>query len=109
MGTSGTESHARAGVFRLLLVSGRRRRTTLKAMAEPATRPPAGDDAPPFDPVAVDRAYLQERARRRVRNERSRARRRAGLRFWLVLVGLIAVSVLLTLTIWREVERLFGL
>ena len=78
-------------------------------MAEPATRAPAGDDAPPFDPVAVDRAYLQERARRRARSERSRARRRAGLRFWLVLLGLIVVSVLLTLTIWREVERLFGL
>jgi len=83
-------------------------------MAEPATRSPAGDeDAPaldaPFDPVAVDRAYLQERARRRARHERSLARRRAGLRFWLVLLGLVAVSVLLTLTIWREVERLFGL
>jgi len=77
-------------------------------MAEPATRSPAGDDTP-FDPVAVDRAYLQERARRRARVERSRARRRAGLRFWLVLLGLVAVSVLLTLTIWREVERLFGL
>ena len=78
-------------------------------MAEPATRSPAGDDAPPYDPVAVDRAYLQERARRRARIERSRARRRAGLRFWFVLLTLIAVSVLLTLTIWREVERLFGL
>lgn len=77
-------------------------------MAEPATRPPAGDDAP-FDPVAVDRAYLQERARRRARIERSRARRRASLRFWLVLVGLLAVSALLVLTVWREVERLFGL
>jgi hypothetical protein len=78
-------------------------------MAEPATRTPSGEDAPPFDPVAVDRAYLQERARRRARRERSRARRRAGLRFWLVVIVLIAVSVLLTLTIWREVERLFGL
>ena len=78
-------------------------------MAEPATRSPAGDDAPPFDPVAVDRAYLQERARRRARIERSRARKRAGLRFWLVLVGLIAVSAVLILTVWREVERLFGL
>ena len=78
-------------------------------MAEPATRSPPGDDAPPFDPVAVDRAYLHERARRRARSERSRARRRAGLRFWLVVVVLIAVSVVLTLTIWREVERLFGL
>lgn len=78
-------------------------------MAEPATRPPAGDDAPLFDPVAVDRAYLQEKARRRARIERSRARRRAGLRFWLVLVALVAVSIVLTVTIWREVERLFGL
>jgi hypothetical protein len=78
-------------------------------MAEPAMRSPAGDDAPPFDPVAVDRAYLQERARRRARIERSRERRRAALRFWVVLLGLIALSVLLTLTLWREVERLFGL
>lgn len=78
-------------------------------MVEPARRPPAGSDASPFDPVAVDRAYLQERARRRARIEHSRARRHAGLRFWLVLLGLVAVSVLLTLTIWREVGRLFGL
>ena len=78
-------------------------------MAEPARRHQAGDDAPPFDPVAIDRAYLQERARRRARAERSRARRRAGLRFWLVLLGLIVVSIVLTVTIWREVERLFGL
>ena len=84
-------------------------------MAEPAKHSPAGDDqappidAIPFDPIAVDRAYLQERARRRARVERTRARRRAGLRFWIVLLGLVAVSVLLTLTIWREVERLFGL
>jgi hypothetical protein len=78
-------------------------------MAEPASRSPAGDDAPPFDPVAVDRAYLQERARRRARIERSRARRRAGVRFWLVVLVLIAVSVLLTVTILNEVERLFGL
>jgi hypothetical protein len=78
-------------------------------MAEPATRPPAGDDAPPFDPIAVDRAYLQERARRRARIERSRERRRASLRFWLVLLALLAASVLLSLTIWREIERLFGL
>lgn len=72
-------------------------------------RSEAGDDTPPFDPFAVDRAYLQERARRRARLERSRARRRAGLRFWLVLVCLVAVSLLLTVTAWREIERLFGL
>lgn len=83
-------------------------------MAEPATRSRAGDqmppiEAPPVDPVAVDRAYLKERARRRARIERSRAQRRASLRFWFVVLGLLAVAVLLTLTTWREVERLFGL
>jgi hypothetical protein len=78
-------------------------------MAEPATRARAGDDAPEFDPVAVDRAYLQERARRRARIERSRERRRAAIRFWVVLLALLALAVLLMLTTWREVERLFGL
>ncbi len=88
-------------------------------MADPATHRAAGgdalpvgtpaDDAPPYDPVAVDRAYLQERARRRARIERSRAQRRASLRFWLVVLVLLAATVLLSLTIWREFERLFGL
>lgn len=79
-------------------------------MAEPATRHPAGDDAPPaFDPVAVDRAYLHERARRRARVERNRERTRASFRFWLVLLVLVAASIVLTVTIWHEIERLFGL
>ncbi len=78
-------------------------------MAEPATRQGAEDEPPAFDPVAVDRAYLHERARRKARIERSRERRRAGLRFWIVLLVLVAASVVLTVTIWREIERLFGL
>ncbi|HWG54913.1 MAG TPA: hypothetical protein VNT58_00170 [Gaiellaceae bacterium] len=79
-------------------------------MAEPARRPAAGGEAPPaFDPAAVDRAYLQERARRRARIERERAQRRASLRFWLVLLALLVVSIALSLTVWREIERLFGL
>ncbi len=84
-------------------------------MAEPATPRPlhgetAGEEAPPpYDPIAVDRAYLQERARRRARIERLRARRHASVRFWIVLVLLMAASIVLIVTIWREIERLFGL
>jgi hypothetical protein len=61
------------------------------------------------DPLAVERAYRQHRTRRRLRSERRRETRRARTRFWLVLVLLLAGSVVLALTIMREVERLFGL
>lgn len=84
-------------------------------MAQPARPHPLHEhateaDAPPlYEPGALDRAYLQERARRRARHERTRARRRASVRFWAVLIVLLAVSVVLIVTIWREIERLFGL
>lgn len=77
-------------------------------MAEPARRRSA-DDAPPIDPGAIDRAYRLERAKRRARIERTRARRRAAVRFFGVLALLIALSVFLTLTIWQQIQRLFGL
>jgi hypothetical protein len=69
----------------------------------------AGEDAPPIDPEAIEDAYRYHRARRRARVERRRTSRRAGLRFWVVLLLLVAASVVLALTMWREVERLFGL
>jgi hypothetical protein len=69
----------------------------------------ADDEAPPIDPVAVDRAYRVERARRKLRDERRRASRRANRRFWLSMLALIVACVLLALTVWNEIERLFGL
>ncbi|HEY7381432.1 MAG TPA: hypothetical protein VH572_09495 [Gaiella sp.] len=69
----------------------------------------AQDENPPIDPDAIDEAYRLHRARRRARVERRRQLRHAGVRFWLVLVVLIAVSIVLALTLWREVEKLFGL
>ena len=75
-------------------------------MSEPA-RAPAHD--PPVDPSAVDRAFVRHRARRRARIERRRAERLAKIRFWLVVVALLALSVFLSVTVWREIQRLFGL
>jgi hypothetical protein len=46
---------------------------------------------------------------RRARRERIRERRLAALRFVLFLCLLLALSLFLTLTAWREVQRLFGL
>ena len=67
------------------------------------------EDTPPIDPDAIEDAYRYHRARRRARVEHRRRLRRAGLRFWVVLLFLVAACVLLAVTMWREVERLFGL
>ena len=69
----------------------------------------ASDEAPTFDPDAVRRSYRAHRARRRARIEHRRRTKRAGARFWVVLVVLLAVCVFLALTTWREIGRLFGL
>lgn len=75
-------------------------------MAQPARRI---EDSPPIDPYAVDRAYRLHRARREARLRRTRASRLARLRFLLVLLVLAGLSVFLTLTVWRQIQELFGL
>lgn len=67
------------------------------------------DDAPPVDPEAVREAYRRQRAVRRARVEQQRRAKRAGARFWVVFVLLVAALVLLVLTTWQAVSRLFGL
>jgi hypothetical protein len=79
-------------------------------MAQPARQTPERDpDAIPIDPLAVRRAYRRQRLLRRAKRERVRQRRLAALRFALFLVLLLVLSLFLTLTAWREVQRLFGL
>ena len=67
------------------------------------------DEGPTVDPDAVRRSYHLHRARRKARIEHRRRTKRAGARFWVVLVLLVAVCVFLALTTWREIGRLFGL
>ena len=78
-------------------------------MAQPARRPEVVDEALDLDPVAVQRAYELHRARRRALRHRRQETKRANLRFWLVLLGLVAVSVYLSIVIWHQIERTFGL
>ena len=77
-------------------------------MSEPA-RNEVQLEEPPVDPGAVDRAYRQHRARRRARVEHNRRARHASVRFWIVLWILLFASVLLALTIWDQMQSLFGL
>ena len=78
-------------------------------MAQPARRPDVVDEALQLDPGAVQRAYRLHRARRRAHRLHERESKRAHLRFWLVLIGLVALSVYLSIVIWHQVERTFGL
>jgi hypothetical protein len=78
-------------------------------MAQPARHPEVVDEALELDPVAVQRAYQLHRARRRVHRNRRQETKRANLRFWFVLLGLVAVSVYISMVIWHQIERTFGL
>ena len=78
-------------------------------MAQPAQRITPVPEEPPVDPEAIDRAYRLHRARRRVRVERRRERTRARLRFMAAVVLLVAIAAVLLLTLWHEVQSVFGL
>ncbi len=67
------------------------------------------EDVPVVDHEAVRDTVRLHRARRKARVEHRKRTRRAGIRFWLVLLLLIVASVVLSVTIWHEIQRLFGL
>ncbi len=78
-------------------------------MAEFARQTPAlEEEAPSLDPAAIERAYLRERARRRARYARQNAARSSNARFWVVLATLVFLTVLLSLTVWHEIQTTFG-
>ena len=76
-------------------------------MAEPARKTPP--DVPVYDPGTVQREYRRQRAKREARLRRNRERRAANIRFWLIVVALLALSVYLSIAMWHQVQKLFGL
>ena len=78
-------------------------------MAKPARRPAKLDEPPVSDPAAIEHAYRYHRQRRYARSERRREHRLARIRFWLVAAGLLLVTLVIGVTIWDQIQRLFGL
>jgi hypothetical protein len=78
-------------------------------MAEPAQRRRPRAEAPPLDPTAVDRAYRFYRAQRFAKTEHRRATRIAHARFWAFLGLLVLACLVVAVTVWGEVTKLFGL
>ena len=78
-------------------------------MAQPARRVAMPPEEPPVDPEAIDRAYHYHRARRKARVRRSREKARAKLRYITTFAILAGLALFLMLTIWHEIQRVFGL
>ena len=79
-------------------------------MALPARRHVAAPPEDPLvDPEAIDRAYHYHRARRNARLRRKREKSNARLRFFITFTLLVGLSLFLLLTIWHEVQKVFGL
>jgi type VI protein secretion system component VasF len=76
-------------------------------MAEPAKR--SVPDAPITDSRAIQREVRRQRAMREHRERRTRERRAANIRFWVILLALLVLSVYLGLKMWQQVQNLFGL
>lgn len=82
-------------------------------MAAPAPRrahweEPSSEE-PPVDPYAVQRRLRRERAKRRARIEHRREQRVAGLRFLVLILALVFLTLFLSLSIWEKIGALFGL
>lgn len=81
----------------------------LPAMAKPARRHAELDEPPVPDPAAIEHAYHYHRQRRNARIERRREHRIARIRFWLVAAGLLLLALVIGVTIWDQIQTLFGL
>jgi hypothetical protein len=78
-------------------------------MAEPARRQTVADEAPHYDPRAIERTLVEQRARREARLAHKRARGHARLRFFIVILALLGGAVALGFVVWQEIQKLFGL
>lgn len=70
--------------------------------------PALDEDAPSLDPSAIERAYIRERARRRLRSDRRTEARSSNARFWVVLAVLLFLTVCIALFAWHQVQTTFG-
>lgn len=61
------------------------------------------------EPTRLQRSLVRERAKRRAKIEHERERRRARRRFAVLILVLLFFTAVLSLTIWDEIETLFGL
>jgi hypothetical protein len=75
-----------------------------------AQRQPVEEPTPPVeDPVAVHQAFRQHRRKRLARLEHRRELRQASRRYWLLVAALFMLAVFLSVTIWEQIQSMFGI
>jgi hypothetical protein len=80
------------------------------SMAARAQRARADEAAPPIeDPHAVRRAFIRHRRRRIARIEHRVERKWAGRRFWILVGALLLLAVFLSVTIFEQIQSMFGI
>ena len=68
------------------------------------------ETAPPIDdPHAVRRAFIEQRYRRVARLEHRRETKRAQRRFWILVAVLLMLAIFLSVTIWEQIQSVFGI
>jgi hypothetical protein len=63
----------------------------------------------PQQTTRLERAVVKERAKRRAKTYHDIERKRAGRRFLALMLTLVFVGIVLGLTIWDQIQALFGL
>jgi hypothetical protein len=63
----------------------------------------------PQQTTRLEKAVVKERAKRRAKTHHDLERKRAGRRFLALMLTLAFVAVVLGLTIWDQIQALFGL
>lgn len=75
-----------------------------------AQRQPVEQGTPPIDdPMAVHRAFRQHRRKRLARIEHRRELKQASRRFWILVAALFMLAVFLSVTIWEQIQSMFGI
>ena len=66
--------------------------------------------APPaHDPVELHRAFRRHKRKRLARIEHRRGLVRARRRFWILISALLVLALFLSVTIWEQIQSMFGI
>ena len=77
--------------------------------AFPARRPDSADPPPIADPLELHQEFRRHRRKRLVRIEQRLETKRATRRFWILVASLLVLALFLSVTIWEQIQSMFGI